>query len=1300
MKLFPYAKRGTGCLLPVLKQKMLTMKLTVLLLTTVLWANASGLAQNVTLSVKGEPIVKVFNAIRKQTGYNFVYSDDVATKSYPVTMNVRDASLEDAMKKCMRGQPLSYSLVAKTVVVKYAQTVTTIRSKQIQETPVSIIGVVDPGQQTQAQQGETDTLIDVHGKIVDADGNPLPGALVMTNWPSKGKRVQSDNAGYFTLNSARANGQISISKLGFVLDVFDIANNPTPIFSLQKTTANNKTLDEVVVTGYQSLSKATAPIAVSSVDNKELNRKINPDLMSALEGKLPGLSMFQNKMVARGQSTFSGSIGTRPLIVIDGVPSETVALSGFDAPPTPSTSNTLANNLSSIINPNDVESVTLLKDAAATAVYGARATNGVLVITTKSGRGMGKNRITVQFSADMIVTEKPNLDQMHYASTSDLIDYETALYKKGVATLGLGDPATYFNTMGYIGSASNVSYYSPLVNLYRLQSIGKISQGDLDKQIATMRTIDSRKQFADLAWRNALRQSYNLSVGSSNDKQDVYFSLNYVGQKDKLISNDGQAFNLYLKAGQKISKGVNVSVGINTQYSLSNQVNDGSYTSPTAFLEPYNAIVDASGKRVYTPYVNLSDAFGSLGATAINGRTAAQIDSINMLKAGRLKSFGYNTLDELARNNSKLDKLGIRAFANIDAKLYKGLTYTSTFQYEIAKSKMDYVVEEDAYKMRFMVNRMAYNSGTGNPITDPTVTLTYPISASGGRLQQASTATNNYTWRNQLNFNKSFSNIHNINLLAGTEVRQTYSPQSVDAVYYGYNPVTLNTVPFDQATMYNTGVTSYIWSKSSSKQRVSNPVSLNSYAPTKHRFFSMYGTGSYTFKNLYSFFGSVRVDQADFFGVDPKYRYRPLWSVGGGWLLSNENFLKGTAKWLDLLKIRASYGLTGNVDQTSSPYVVASGGTNSLYQPLLDYNFIGSAPNPLLRWEKTSTYNAGIDYAMFNNRLRGTVDMYYKLGTDLLATKTLDATNGFASAKVNNGAMTNRGVEVSVTGDLVRTKNWLVTSMATFAYNKNKVTKIALAVTNPDQLISSSSYYLTGNPISSIYAYRYAGLSTGGNDEQNGLPLIYTDASMKNVEVANSGTTTTVAQSSSFNVNAAKYMGSAVPVWNGSFQQSVAFKGIELNVLFVAYGGYKIRKDAVDLYTGSIGGGAIDMDIAKRWTPQNPNTNIPKTLPDYSQGQGASVLYLNNYWKQADVQVVSANYIRLRNITLGYNLPQGIARKLYTQNVKLSAQVNNSWFWFSAKDDIDPDTFSGAGSAGTRSYQTPVSYLFRLDVTL
>jgi|GEM_PF-151140 len=1299
MKLFLYAKRSTGCLLPVLKQKMLMMKLTVILLTTILWVNASGIAQNVTLSVKNEPIVRVFNAIRKQTGYNFVYGDIVASKSYPVTMQVKDASVEDAMKQCMKGQPLSFSIVAKTIVVKYNQPLGTFRNTQTKEIPVVITGAYSQ-QDGPPQPVGSDTLIDVRGKITDVDGNPLPGAIVIVHGGAQSKRTQSDNSGYFNLDKIRAGSQVTITKPGFVVDIFDIASNTSPIFSLQKTTANNKTLDEVVVTGYQSLNKATASVAAVSVDNKELNRKINTDLMGAIEGKLPGLSTFQGKMVSRGQSVMSNAAGTRPLIVIDGMPTDISTFSSSDGPPASGAASiSAANNLASIINPNDVESITLLKDAAATAVYGARATNGVIVITTKNGKGKG--RTTIQFSTDMSITKKPQFKDLHYASTSDIIDYENAIFKKSITNTSTGvmDTASYFNGFGRIGKAGSSYYYSPLYNLYRLENIGRVTPQQVDDQVAQWRTYDYRQEYIDRIWRDQFRQNYNLSVSSSSDKSDIYFSLNYAGQKLQMITNSDQTVNLYLKTTQRLNKAVTLTAGTNTQYYHSNMMYDnGSYSSPTSFMEPYSQMVDANGNKVYRDYVNLSDGIGGNPSYMYNGWSVEQLDTINKMNPGKLKSVGFNLLDELNNNNAKTDKLAIRAFANIDVKFAPWLSYSSAFQYENSKNKFEYLLGADSYKMRFLTNRTAYLAvSTQNPMTTPNVGFNYPISNTGGRLQQAAAEGNNYTWRNQFNFNKNFAGDHYVSAIAGTEIRQTYSPSPIENTYYGYNPITLSSVPVDFKSYNNTSPQpAYVFGSS---QGITVPAFSSSTPPTKHRYYSVYGTANYTYKNTYNFFGSVRVDQTDFYGLDPKYKRRPLWSMGLSWIMTNESFMKDLT-WLSLFKVRTSYGFTGIADQTTSPYVLAASGTNSAYPPYSDYmlsNISTGAPNPSLRWEKTGTTNLGFDYGMFKNRLRGTLDLYYKKGTDLIATKTLDPTVGYTQAKINNGKMTNKGIEIGVTGDWLKTKEWLFTSMVNFAYNKNEVTEVNLVPTNAASYITSG-YFKNGYPVSSLYAYRYAGLTSGGTPDQNGLPLIYADSTMKTFNIANTATGSTVA--TSFDPSAARFMGSAVPTWNAAFQQSISYKRFDLNVLFIMYGGYKIRRDALNTYygVGGIGGGAVSEDLAKAWTPTNTSSTIPRTYASMSSGSGSSAIYLADQYRYADVNIIdAASYIRLRNVTLGYNVPESLTRKILMQNVRLSAQVNNIWYWFSGGHDIDPDTYNG--TAGTRGFKTPVSYQFRLDVT-
>lgn len=1224
----------------------------VLILLSCMHVSASVYSQNVSITVRNKPVDQVLKEVEKQTGLSFMWSEQMLAGTQPVSVDAKNVPYTQVLESCLQPLGLTYTVIDNVVVIR------------------------------RAPQPE---VAEVRGTVQSEEGKPLQGVSVSIRGQARGTVTDAD--GRFTIQAAK--GQVLVfTGVGFQPVMAVVGDKPLAVILKQQAISIN-TVDVVMSTGYQELKKKNTASAFSIVDSKELDRKVNVDLMSALEGRVAGLSTFKNSMVIRGSSTFSGSVGNRPLVVIDGLPTENSSLGTSDL-----STSFERTNLSSFINPNDVESVTVLKDAAAASIYGARAANGVIVITTKSGKGMAnRGRPSIKFSSDFIYTEKPDIDKMHYASTSQLMDYEMALYKRSLSLYAGGEADLWGNTvgMGYIGSGAAISYYSPLYNLYRQKYEGSITQKDFDDELQQMRGQDYRREYAKEAWRNPFRQSYNISVAASNEKQDLYISLNYIGQREKLISDNNETFNAYIKARQQLVKNVSLTVGINTQYYRSILTEDGGYSSPTSFVEPYSRILDENGNRVYRDWVARSDGFSGFpasGGVMLNGKTAEQIAAINALKGNRLKSPAFNLLDELESNFTRAGRLAVRSFANLDVKLAQGLTYSSAFQYETSRNKTEYQLDANAYQMRYLVNRMA--TTTGDPLTTP-VPFTYAIPELGGRLQQNFNENWNYTWRNQLNLNRYFGRDHYISAIAGTEIRQNYSPRMIEKVYYGFNPTTLAFKDIDEYTLRNVGLRPYIWSRTSQLQRIGgNPL----LTAVRHRFFSLYSTASYTYKEKYILSGSARIDQADLFGVDKKYRYRPLWSVSAGWDMSKEGFMEDVT-WADMLKVRASYGITGNVDQTSSPYVLASGGTNGSYDPLLDYNAIFTAPNPLLRWERTTTINGGVDYSLFRNKLRGAIDVYHKKSDDLLANKNLDPTNGYATARINNGAMTNTGVEVSAGSDWYDNKSLTLSSMVTFAYNKNKVKRIDAVPRTAEQLVSGG-YYLIGNPKDAIYAYPYAGISSGGTTDQNGIPLFYTDAGKSAVNVVNNGTGVTINRVDA--VDAIRYMGSSVPVWNASFQQSARYRGFELNVLFVAFGGYKVRAESMPMYISSIGGGAISELIAQRWTPENPNTGFPKAITDFPTAQGASVLFLDNYMRYGDMQVKDANYIRLRNVTLGYTIPGTLSRKAKLQQVKVSAQANNPWYWFSAGNDIDPETYSG--TSGTRGYQTPASYILRMDITL
>ncbi|MGE7777556.1 SusC/RagA family TonB-linked outer membrane protein [Chitinophaga sp. NPDC101104] len=1227
----------------------------VLILVSCMHVSATVYSQNVSISLRNKPVEKVLKEVEKQTGLSFMWSEQLLAGTQPVSVEARNVPYTDVLTSCLEPLGLGWTVVDNVVVIR-----------RLTQAPVP--------------------PMDVRGTVRDENTKPLEGISVSIRGQARG--AVTDAEGRFAIRAEK--GQLLMfSGVGY-LPAMIVVNDDKPLsITMKQQAIAINTVDVVMSTGYQELKKKNTASAFSIVDSKELDRKVNIDLMSALEGRVPGMSTFKNSMVIRGSSTFSGSVGNRPLIVIDGLPTETSSLSTTDL-----STSFERSNLSSFINPNDVESVTVLKDAAAASIYGARAANGVIVITTKSGKGLGsKGKPSIKFSSDFIFTRKPDIGDMHYASTSDLIDYEMALYKRATSLYPGGESDLWGGNvgMGYIGSVPAISYYSPLYDLYRRKYEGAISQKEFDDQVQHMRGLDYRKEYSKLAWRNPFRQSYNLSVATSNEKQDLYISLNYIGQREKLISDNNETFNAYIKARQQLIKNVNLTVGVNTQYYRSILTEDNDYSNPASFIEPYSSILDGNGNRVYRGWVARSDGFSGFpanGGAQLNGKVAEQIDAINALKGNRLKSPNFNILDELERNFTRGSRLSVRSFANLDVQFAQGLNYSSALQFETSRNKTETLIEQNAYQMRHLVNRMA--TTTGDPFTSP-VPFTYAIPEIGGRLQQNFNENWNYTWRNQLNLNRYFGRDHYISAIAGTEIRQNYAPRMIENIYYGFNTATLAFKDIDEYTLRNVGLRPYIWNRTTQLQRIGGSPLLSA---VRHRFFSLYSNASYTYKDKYILGGSARIDQADLFGVDKKYRYRPLWSVSAGWDISKEGFME-EMNWADMLKLRASYGITGNVDQTSSPYVVASGGTNGAYDPLLDYYAVFTAPNPLLRWERTTTINGGVDYVLFRGKLRGALDVYHKKSDDLLATKNLDPTNGYATARINNGAMTNTGVEVSAGSDWYSNKQLTLTSMLTFAYNKNKVKRIDAYPRNAEQLVSGG-YYLIGNPKDAMYAYQYAGISSGGTVDQNGIPLFYTAADKSTVNVVNNGSGVTIGRVD--DVDALRYMGSSVPVWNASFQQSARYKGFDLNLLFVAYGGYKIRMESMPMYSSSIGGGAISELIARRWTPENQNTGYPKTIADFPTAQGSSVLNLNNYLRNADHLVKNANYIRLRNVTLGYTIPAALSRKAKLQQVKVSAQANNTWYWFSAGNDIDPDTYGG--TSGTRSYQTPASYILRMDITL
>ena len=506
-------------------------------------------------------------------------------------------------------------------------------------------------------------------------------------------------------------------------------------------------------------------------------------------------------------------------------------------------------------------------------------------------------------------------------------------------------------------------------------------------------------------------------------------------------------------------------------------------------------------------------------------------------------------------------------------------------------------------------------------------------------------------------------------------MRQHYTPRNIAEAHYGYDEQTLSFPTLNWKELYNPGVTSYLYG------RQSLSLNRNQQSETKHRFISFYSNFGYSYRQKYNLTGSVRVDQADMFGADPKYKYRPLWSVGGSWNVHRENFFNTND--INLLKLRLTYGISGNVDQTTTPFLRGRLTTDARgAYPSLQYLQFNDTdlPNPKLRWEKTETANIGIDFGMWH-WLSGSIDLYRRYSSDLLVLTELDPTVGAQRRLINNGALLNRGIEVSLNATRKLTDDLQLSIGTTFAYNKNTIEKVSSKPTNAMEYARNPlTYYREGDDFNSLYAYRY-------KETINGYPIYLDENGNPNTTFDANGVPTIKEFK---NEDALVKLGTMNPTFNGALNLQLRYKVFELSTMFVYAGGHKLRKDTYSINQES----ETHRDITQRWTPTNP-TDMPRMSFDYPSALRRTANTVNSFWQLGDNHVVNADYLKWRNVVFACYIPKDICERLRLQNAKVTAQLNNLLTWSAAGNDIDPEAYNL--NTGTRSLPIATTALFGIS---
>ncbi|MET4544710.1 TonB-linked SusC/RagA family outer membrane protein [Pedobacter africanus] len=1135
------------------------MKLTTLLLfAAIMQVSAGTYAQRVSLSLKEAKLLTIFDQISDQTGYSFVVTNSILKDASTVTINVKNAALKEVLEQVFRNQPFEFTINNNSVLVKRKET--SVIEK--------LIGQF--------------TAIDVRGKIVDEKGLPLPGATVKVKGGSK--QVLTNTEGNFTLNSIEENSVLVISFLGYKNKEVNAAKDVGTI-SLEVSAGE---LNEVTIsTGYQTLPKERVTGSFSSVSAKDLEQQRLSNMGSLLEGRIPG---YNNGLI-RGTTSMTQKL--YPLYVVDGFPIDNVNLNSTE---------TATNGIPGL-NLEDIESITVLKDAAAASIYGARAANGVVVIVTRKGK-KGKPQI----SASSTWTVSPyRMYNDNFTNAADVVDLERE-WAANNPNLKTANAATYAANL-----LQNIAYPSQGINSILRYYAGQITQSAMETKLnelasAGYQYYDDVEKYSK---RNPFYQQYNLNVGTATETNALYASVTYRNNKaeDKYAGDETIGFNL--NNSTQISKWLNMQIGTYLSY---NEEARQSYNtlSPGYSYMPYDRLVNPDGSYLT-----------SLAASRLSANT------MNVIQNNGLYNMDITPLNEQSMNLGKQKNMSGRSFIKLNAKIDDWISYNASFQYEYATGRLNRLYDKNTYYVRSYVNSFA----TGNPGTTATFNVPY------GNINYSQNRFNNsYNFRQQLNIDKTFAEKHNLTAIAGTELRN--SKLSTDLKYlYGYDPQTLNNVLLNEKLLGSFG----------GGLLGGNTFNSSSRAEDINRFISLYANLGYAYDGKYLLTGSVRWDRSNLWGTSSKYQNTPIWSFGAGWNIYKESFFD--VAWVDVLKLRLSHGIAGNVDPSNAPFMTVNYYANNNVGGV--YGSIGSRPNPLLSWEKTTTTNAGLDFTLFNNRLTGTLDYYYKQGRDLLANTMGVPTEGFgySTYAINNGQMSNKGIEVSLSGDIVRSNDLTWNLGVQYANNKNKVTYVNVeAPVYFLQLDYPQAYPRIGNPYNAIYSYRWAGLTS------TGLPQVYNDKGEKVL-------------ASPANLQSVHYAGTTVPVYSGSLNNMLEYKNFTFSFLLTFEGGHKMRNTFLPVlgsaYNGTLGGyvtqiSAVNKDIVNRW--KNPGdearTNIPRLVFGEDPAYNSQSM---DIYQKADINVIDASNLRLRNISLAYKLPQAIARKAAMSNVRFQFNVENAF---------------------------------------
>jgi TonB-linked SusC/RagA family outer membrane protein len=1159
-------------------------------------ARAERVQREVLKAVSLENYLKKIESAYK---VSFVYDATQISKSMSIDAPEKLISINSDLEP-LKAKGISYNIIGKQVILK--------------KIPVSTAKI--------------DFI--VRGYVTSVkDKEPIPGVSVREKNIANG--VSTDGDGLYQIK-VKDGATLVFSAIGYKPREIAVAGRNSINVALEEDVSQLK--EVMISTGYQNISKKLFTGSAVTLTGVDAKRDGIADVSRMLEGRVAGVSV-QNvsgtfgaapKIRVRGATSITGD--NKPLWVVDGVVLEDVINVSNEQLSTGDPSTLLGSAVAGL-NSDDIESFQILKDASATSLYGARAMNGVILITTKKGK-VGDGSPAISYTANLSSYLKPTYSTFDIMNSYDQMSVYSEMERKG-----------WLNYSTTVNEA-NGGVYKKLYQGFDFAP-GSTTPGIENTQAARSafltRYANANTDWFDVLFKNSLMQEHSLSVSTGTEKSQMYYSTSYLKDNGWTIADKVQRFTGNVRGNWKIND--KISFGLITTGSIRDQKAPGTLgrtTNPVTGeysrdfdLNPFSYALNTS--RTLTPY----DENGNLEYFTRNYAP-------------------FNIIEELKNNTLDLTQIDLKIQGEGQYKILKNLTYNFLGSYRYTQSNQEHKVYDNsntanAYRAGVYPENSFIRDANPYLYIDPLDPDGYPVSVlpNGGIYYTNDDFMKSFFVRNSFDWNQTFADKHIVRVFASQELRYA-DRQNKQFTGYGYQ--------------YDKGGTPFI-DPNAIKQAVEGNFNYYSMVQNFDRYVAFAGTGSYSYNNKYQFNGTIRYDGSNQVGESAQARWLPTWNVSGSWNADEEEFMK-KQETISKLTLRATYGLTASLgNATNSSLIVRS--SSSLRPRLSEIEnrlTIASLANSELTWEKQYEFNVGVDVGLFKNRLNVTVDAYRRDGFDLIGQIRNSGIGGEVLKYANYADMVSKGIEGSIGGDIFRKKDWGWKSQITFGYNKGKITNLKGEPSIFDQVGPDGGPQI-GRPYRGLYSIDFQKLA-----EDSGVPFFINETgSLSNDVYLQSSITDYL-----------KYEGPIDPLFNGGFYNSFNYKKFTASVLITFSAGNKVRLNPAykNVYSDL---DAMPNDFLNRFLLYGDN-GTPSILEPRNR-TALNGAYPYNAYNYSTARVADGGFIRLKSFSFGYILPETTIRRIGFKHASLNLVANNLFLIYSDKklNGQDPEFFSSGGVA-------------------